>query len=307
MRLLLVGSGALLLGASALVPVRHELRLERAEGNPVQRLALRSRSVLGFRRAAWGLRASGQVVWGDAAAGLFFAPKAAGSLDVRAFPGFHRTLAVVPSGNSAGAAVLEDQGDREAFRSWFVAILENQVQGLSPAWEPAQRDCAGLLRFAFHEAWGPHTPAWRERTAFTGAFAGRDPGLQAAGPWAAGFPTPDGWAPFAKGAFLREGACWRVGDDPRQAQPGDLLFFSRPGATRTPDHAMAFVGPDADGTPVLVYHTGREGSGASRDPGDMRRLRLDELLHHPDPEFRPQPENPAFLGLYRWKVLESGS
>jgi uncharacterized protein YfaT (DUF1175 family) len=26
-------------------------------------------------------------------------------------------------------------------------------------------------------------------------------------------------------------------------------------------------------------------------------------MHHPDPEFRPTPENPAFLGVYRWKVL----
>ena len=188
-----------------------------------------------------------------------------------------------------------------------MAILENQLDRLSPAWEPAQRDCAGLLRFAFHEAWGPHTPAWRERNAYTGPFASRDPGLGAAGPWAAGFPTPEGWRPFAKGALLREGACVRVGEDPLQAEPGDLLFFCRQGGHRTPDHAMAFVQPDPDGTPVLVYHTGREGSGASRDPGDMRRVRLDELLRHADPEFRPQPENPSFLGLYRWTVLSSGS
>ncbi len=32
-------------------------------------------------------------------------------------------------------------------------------------------------------------------------------------------------------------------------------------------------------------------------------MRLDDLMHHPDPDFRPLPENPAFLGLYRWRVL----
>jgi len=304
-RLLLLGSGALLLGAAALVPVRHEVRLERAEGNPVQRVVVASRSLLGLPRPAWGLRAQGCEAWGDARAGLFVAPAQAVRLDLRVFPFFHRGLDLAPTGGSPQA--LRDQGDREAFRKWFVAILENQLDRLSPAWEPAQRDCAGLLRFAFREAWGPHTPAWRERTAYTGPFASRDPGLGAAGPWAAGFPTPEGWRPFAKGALLREAACTRVDGDPAQAQPGDLLFFCRLGGHRTPDHAMAFVRPDPDGTPVLVYHTGREGSGPSRDPGDLRRVRLDDLLRHADPEFRPQPENPAFLGLYRWTVLSSGS
>jgi uncharacterized protein YfaT (DUF1175 family) len=306
-RLVLLGSGVLLLLAAGLVPVRHDVRLERAEGNPVQRVVLRSRSLLGVGRPAWGFHAAGCPLWGSAAEGLFVAPVAPAQLELRAFPGFRASLAVVPSGTSLQGAPLSDQGDREAFRKWFVAILENQLDRLSPAWEPAQRDCAGLLRFAFREAWGPHTPSWKERTAYTGPFASRDPGLSAAGPWAAGFPTPEGWRPFAKGALLRQGSCARVDADPSQAQPGDLLFFCRPGGYKTPDHAMAFVRPDPDGTPVLVYHTGREGSGDSRDAGDMRRVRLDDLLRHADPEFRPQPENPAFLGLYRWTVLSSGS
>jgi uncharacterized protein YfaT (DUF1175 family) len=66
---------------------------------------------------------------------------------------------------------------------------------------------------------------------------------------------------------------------------------------------MAFVRPDTDGQPVLLYHTGPEGSGATRSEGEVRRVRLDELLHHPNPDFRPLPENPAFLGVFRWKVL----
>jgi len=32
-------------------------------------------------------------------------------------------------------------------------------------------------------------------------------------------------------------------------------------------------------------------------------VRLEELLHHPDPDFRPLSENPAFLGLFRWRLL----
>jgi hypothetical protein len=69
---------------------------------------------------------------------------------------------------------------------------------------------------------------------------------------------------------------------------------------------MAFVRPDLDGAPMLLYHTGPEGSGAARQPGDIRRARLDDLLHHPEPDFRPLPENPAFLGLYRWRLLTDG-
>jgi hypothetical protein len=66
---------------------------------------------------------------------------------------------------------------------------------------------------------------------------------------------------------------------------------------------MAFARPDSDGMPMLIYHTGREQSGLSRDAGEMRRVRLGDLLRHPDPDFRPLQENPAFLGVYRWRVL----
>jgi uncharacterized protein YfaT (DUF1175 family) len=205
-----------------------------------------------------------------------------------------------------GPVNLPNQGDREAFRTWFVAILEQQLDGPSPAWEPAQRDCAGLLRFAFREAWGPHTETWRDRTGFRAASVASDPSAPFAGPWRFSFPTPEGWRPFAKGVFLRTYACDPIGRDLLEAQPGDLIFFARGGAHPEPDHVMAFVRPEADGQPVLLYHTGPEGSGATWREGEVRRVRLDDLLHHPDPQFRPQPENPAFVGLYRWKVLTGG-
>ena len=98
-----------------------------------------------------------------------------------------------------------------------------------------------------------------------------------------------------------------LGRDLAEAQPGDLIFFARGGTRPEPDHAMAFVRPGADGQPMLLYHTGPEGSGLARKNGEVRRVRLEDLLHHPDPDFRPLPENPAFLGLYRWKVLWGGS
>jgi len=92
--------------------------------------------------------------------------------------------------------------------------------------------------------------------------------------------------------------------EPTLGRPGDLLFFGRGGVRSMPDHAMVFGRTDADGMPVLIYHTGEEGSARmGRDAGALRRVRLVDLLQHPDPAFRPQPENPAFLGVFRWKLL----
>lgn len=294
--------GSLALLSAAFLPVRASARLERADGNPIQRVALEGRSLFGFHATPFGAGAEGLDHWGSAKEGFFLSPAGDGVLAVHAWPGFHATFRLSPSGTSL-AAPAWDQGDREAFRRWFVAIAEDQLERLSPAWEPGQRDCAGLLRFCFREAWGPHDEAWRERLSYTGAFAAKDPDPRFAGPWREAFPTPDGWRPFAKGALLRDLACEPVGRDAALGRPGDLLFFSRGGAHAEPDHAMLFGRTDFDGAPVLIYHTGDEGSGESRDAGAMRRVRLADLLHHPDPEFRPQPENPAFLGVYRWKVL----
>ncbi len=296
---------ALLALAAALVPVRQRGWLERSEGNPVQRVVLESRSLVGLRRTAWQGRLEGADYWGGARDGYFLSPQHPVEIVLRAWPGFKQSFALTPIPAQA-SSVLLGQGDREAFRTWFVALLEQQLDRVSPAWEPAQRDCAGLLRFAFREAWGPHTEAWREHTGFPAFPVAVDPSPAMAGPWRRAFPTPEGWQPFAKGAWLRSYSCVAMGRELSEAKPGDLIFFARGGAQPEPDHAMAFVRPAVDGQPMLLYHTGPEGTGLTRKAGELRRVRLDDLLHHPDAEFRPLPENPAFLGLYRWKVLCNG-
>ncbi len=300
---LLVALGGLsLIVLGGIAPLRHRVLIERAEGNPVQRVKLESRSLLGFQVPSWGARIQGGETWGNPKEGFFLAPQQPSELELSAWLGFRQHLSLQPSGNAEPAVLLE-QGDREAFRTWFVAILEQQLEGPSPAWEPSQRDCAGLLRFAFREAWGPHTETWRNRVAYAASTPAGEPSLRLAGPWRTAFPTDEGWRPFAKGALLRRLACVPLGREVMEASPGDLIFFARGGAHGQPDHAMAFVRPDGEGQPMLLYHTGPEGSGASASEGELRRVRLEDLLHHADPEFRPLPENPAFLGVYRWKVL----
>jgi hypothetical protein len=299
-RYLLTG-GAVLAAAALLVPIRHRVVLEADPANTVVRIRVDSRSLLGLRRPGWGVKVEGVPAW-RGAGGFFLSSEGPAAVQVTAWPGFRQSLSI-PSHAARTAGALSDVGDREAFQTWFVAILEQQLEGPSPAWEPAQRDCAGLLRFAFREALAPHTVAWRERVAFTTGPPGQDPSPTFVADWRSGFPTPEGPRPFAKGAFLRRLACVSLGRDLALARPGDLIFFARGGARAQPDHAMAFVRPDVDGAPMLLYHTGPEGSGASRQPGEIRRVRLDDLLHHPEPDFRPLPENPAFLGLYRWRLL----
>lgn len=300
LRYLLAG-GAVLAAAALLVPIRHRAVLETDPANPVVHIRVDSRSLLGLRRPGWGVKVEGVPAW-RGAGGFYLSSERSATAQVTAWPNFRQSLSI-PFHAARIANALSDVGDREAFRTWFVAILEQQLEGPSPAWEPAQRDCAGLLRFAFHEALAPHTAAWRERVAFTAGSPGQDPSSAFVAGWRSGFPTPEGPRPFAKGAFLRRLACVSLGRDLALARPGDLIFFARGGARTQPDHAMAIVRPDADGTPMLLYHTGPEGSGASRQPGEIRRVRLDDLLHHPEPDFRPLPENPAFLGLYRWRLL----
>ena len=68
-----------------------------------------------------------------------------------------------------------------------------------------------------------------------------------------------------------------------------------------PFHTMIFLGSSyfTDGSDWLIYHT-----GPSKDrPGEIRRVTVTELQSHPEFCWRPVPQNPAFLGLYRWNIL----
>jgi len=158
----LVAAGCgLVLAGLGLVPVRHCVTVEAHPGNPVTRIRVESRSLLAIQRPGWGLALTGAPSWSDGEAGFYLLgvdrPQ---PLQVRAWPGFRQDLTLARTTGMTPAG-LREEGDREAFRTWFVALLEQQLEGPSPAWEPAQRDCAGLLRFAFREALATHTQAWQ--------------------------------------------------------------------------------------------------------------------------------------------------
>src|SRR2546421_7891583 len=61
------------------------------------------------------------------------------------------------------AAELQSFMDRENFRRWFTLIAEGQFYHLSEQWNATQRDCAGLVRFAWREALRHHDRVWFQK------------------------------------------------------------------------------------------------------------------------------------------------
>ncbi len=59
-------------------------------------------------------------------------------------------------------------------------------------------------------------------------------------------------------------------------------------------------GERAEAGDWIVYHTGP----IAKQPGEMRRVTLKDLLNHPSPRWRPVEGNPNFLGVFRWNILK---
>jgi uncharacterized protein YfaT (DUF1175 family) len=205
---------------------------------------------------------------------------------------------------------LTDPADQAAFRQWFTLIAD--YQAIRPKAEvPAEiADCAGLLRYSYREALKRHDDTWFlatgiEVVALPGeirAWRYPDTPLGAAlfrvrpGAFDAADISDGAFAQFADAKTLVERNAYFVSRDVRQALPGDLLFYRQFGQS-SPWHSMIVTRAGQDAR--VVYHTGPD-HGA---PGELRRVALAELLDHPQPQWRPTPANPNFLGVYRWNIL----
>ncbi len=173
---------------------------------------------------------------------------------------------------------LAGEAERARFIETFIDVAVAQARGLDDHWDAAQRDCAGLVRFAFRQA------------------------LRGVGRLPAGgavFPTGAGTlAATATAQGLRDHATARISRSLSDARPGDLLFFRQPEARSMPDHVMVVLGD------AVVYHTGPMARpDGSAGPGEVRHVRLADLLRHPDDRWHPRSDNPSFLGVYRWRAL----
>ena len=216
------------------------------------------------------------------------------------------------------AAELGTYADRESFRRWFTHIAEMQFYRLSDQWNSEQRDCAGLVRFAWREALRRHDRLW---------FQKMGPGYEAIAPdvrtnESEGNPLNDKLfrtdygryetgdvargklSEFADARTLKNFNSVFIGRDRLQAQPGDLLFFYQPWVQKFPYHVMVFlgnVGVEPNGArDWVVYHTG----SSAIDQGTVKKVELSVLDHHPDPRWRPLESNRNFLGFYRLKILD---
>jgi uncharacterized protein YfaT (DUF1175 family) len=194
---------------------------------------------------------------------------------------------------------LRDESDRQAFRAWFVFLADAQFYIRTPD----VTDCAALVRHAWREALRPHTAEWRRVTGLPIAPAWadvREPPPAASGHWPLFRVSARAGAPYQEFADARTIVRFNARPVSREweaARPGDLLYFHQPAQTE-PDHLMVFVGSslfDSSATDFVVYHTGQDEQG----PGEVRKVRLEDLLHHPAPRWRPTRSNAAFIGIFR--------
>ena len=216
------------------------------------------------------------------------------------------------------SAELRAFDDRRNFRRWFAAIAEMQFYHISDSWNTEQRDCAGLVRFAFREALRKHDRPWLQKMG--GEYEQIAPDVRAfsleSNPLGEKlFRTDFGsfqesdiaagkFSQFADARTLKSFNCVFVSRNRRRAEQGDLLFFYQPWVQKFPYHVMIFIGDpvhDSEGAEDwVVYHTG----SSPTDGGAMKKVRLAVLDHHPDKRWRPVESNSNFLGFYRLKVLD---
>jgi len=215
-------------------------------------------------------------------------------------------------------AELQSYMDRENFRRWFTLIAEGQFYHLSEQWNAEQRDCAGLVRFAWRESLRHHDRAWLQKMGPAYSPVAPDVSRYSLeqGPlgeklFRTGFGSyKDGdvsngtFSEFADARSLKSFNAKFISRDRREAQPGDLLFFYQPWVQKFPYHVMIFLGAAQMGgnqaSDWVVYHTGSSPS----DAGTVKKVELSVLDQHPNKRWRPVESNSNFLGFYRLKILE---
>jgi uncharacterized protein YfaT (DUF1175 family) len=216
---------------------------------------------------------------------------------------------------------LDSPSDQDAFRRRFVLIAE--FQALRPEADVPKEinDCAALLRYSYRNALRGRDDTWEienrirppyalpsvEKNHYPATPLGTDIFRVRSGRFLPTDINDGSFAEFADAKTLKNFNAHFISKDVRAAQPGDLLFY-RQLEQSTSFHSMIFIGPGEwapegsglqNANSFVVYHTGPDG----KDPGEMRRMRLTDLLNHPSPKWRPVPGNENFLGVYRWNIL----
>ncbi len=169
----------------------------------------------------------------------------------------------------------------ELLRQAVADVALAQVKRIDDRWQPAQRDCAGLVRFSLRQAYKRVDEHRLSRPLFT---------------------TPTGLSDFADAETLITSSFVGLGRDLARvsAKTGDVLAFRQPRDSGDVFHLMLVVAPadKAHAKLHVVYHPGEKDA-------PVRFGRLSELMRDAPGEWRPGPQNPSFLGIFRFKEWSS--
>lgn len=199
--------------------------------------------------------------------------------------------------------------DEQAVREGVTRLALLQARKLSPGWEVKQRDCSGLVRFAYREVLEARTPHQQKQlgipaalhlpvvSPFTRRVLTQYPSIWQVGLESNGTPRFGAFADaetligfnFRKKARALDGA-----------RNGDLLVFQKALEDDQPYHLMIFVENQPEN--LVVYHNGGTG-----DEAQVRVVRVSDLMESPDAVWIPHAGNPHFLGVYEWNRLRPGN
>lgn len=196
--------------------------------------------------------------------------------------------------------------DEKALRDSVTRLALLQAKKTSPLWQDKQRDCAGLVRFAYRGALHNPTPAERRKIGIPDAlhlppvsdFAKRvfpdHSRIWQVGFAATGLPR---YEPFADAETLIGFNFRKKTRDVTLARDGDLLVYQKGLAEEEPYHLMIYVEDRPEN--LAVYHNGAGGREAQ-----VRVVRIRDLMASPDPVWIPGADNPYFLGVYEWNRID---
>jgi uncharacterized protein YfaT (DUF1175 family) len=200
-------------------------------------------------------------------------------------------------------AELSTPTERRSFLTWFAAIAEAQYT--APATDWTERDCSGLLRYAFVEALKRKDAAWLAKFPYLPPLPeapvsryplpaiSRSVFRNAPGPFRTDDVAEGRLVGMANAEHLMRFSSTFLGRREGGAVRGDLLFFAHPLSQGSGFHSMVYLGQGR-----VVYHTGLSPEAG----GEVRLLNLATLRRHPDSSWHPDPENPHFLGFFRWNI-----
>lgn len=217
---------------------------------------------------------------------------------------FYESFADADGDGFPDLAELGSAADRKNFTDWFVRIAESQTVKPNYSWNQNERDCSGLIRYAYREALKKHDTSWQKKhgilldknLADVKKFNYPDvPRLEKNIFKIAEAPAQDksSFGVYADAEHLMKYNLKYISKDLQVSQKGDILFFFDESNADSPYHSM-IVTQSGVLNPVIIYHTGSKRG--------IKRVKADYLNHYK--KFIPKEWNRRFMGVYRFHIID---